>query len=380
MTPYRILIIHPGATFSVADVYTGLIAGLEAHGVEVSTFRLDTTLLFYSSVIEVAEREGLVKPGALNPTAYASGPAIGTVMANQPDAVIAVSAHNWHMSAPMTIRVADAWERLNGLRTETPLEEEAKQRAIEVLRESGLHRKLDIPVAAYFTESPYFQIEHEMAPIYDVIFTNERRAVEYFQHPNVHYLPHAYNPFVHQPGPVKPDKTSDVFYVGTGFPERRKLMDGVDWEGINFVRKGFLWRDGDTPDNVTEAEIVPNEESAAWYRSTKVALNHHRTTTTFHEGTHIPPGVAESVNPRTYELAACRAFQLCDDSRRELFDLFGDASVTYKAGDSGDLEHQIRYWLKHDSRRGETAQAQHEAIKPHSWVNRAADVLNVLFG
>lgn len=379
MTPYRIMLIHPGATFSVADVWSGLKYGLEAQGCEVSTYRLDTTLIFYSMVLEIAERNGLVKAG-LNPTAYAASPSVAVAMAKRPDAVIAVSAHNWHMSAPITIRLADAWEQLQGLKTESALEEEAKQQVIATLRESGLHRKLDIPVAAYFTESPYFEIEHQMAPIYDCIFTNERRAVDYFAHPNVHYLPHAYNPCVHQPGAADEEKQSDVFYVGTGFPERRVLLDGVNWEGVNFVRKGFLWKDGDTPDNVTQAEIVPNEEAAAWYRSAAICLNHHRTTTTFHGGGHIPPGVAESVNPRAYELAACRAFQLSDDSRPEFFDLFRDAAVTYRAGDSGDLERKIRYWLDRPERRAETAQAQHEAILPHSWVNRAGDVLNVLFG
>ena len=38
----RVMVVHPGASFSTADVYDGLIVGLRAHGVNLIEGRLDT--------------------------------------------------------------------------------------------------------------------------------------------------------------------------------------------------------------------------------------------------------------------------------------------------------------------------------------------------
>jgi hypothetical protein len=42
--PLRVLLAHPGASWSTADVYEGLIYGLRAHGVTVIPYRLDTRI------------------------------------------------------------------------------------------------------------------------------------------------------------------------------------------------------------------------------------------------------------------------------------------------------------------------------------------------
>jgi len=67
-----------------------------------------------------------------------------------------------------------------------------------------------------------------------------------------------------------------------------------------------------------------------------------------------------------------------DDSRPERYAVFGECP-TYRAGDSADLERQIRYWLAHPEQRAVIAQAMYEAIQPHSWVNRAKQLVEVLW-
>jgi spore maturation protein CgeB len=124
--------------------------------------------------------------------------------------------------------------------------------------------------------------------------------------------------------------------------------------------------------------VIPNQDVAALYRGAKVNLNHHRTTTMHGSGAHIPVGSAESLGPRAYEIAACGGFQLMDDSRKEAGDIFGDALATYKAGDPADLVAQARYWVEHPAERAMMARAQREAVAPHSWHARAADLLNIL--
>jgi spore maturation protein CgeB len=311
--------------------------GLRANGVEVIEGRLTEAMEWQTMLYEAGQAQGIVQPGPINITTFASPYIVQHAIASEPDVVIAVSAHNFNIASARTLKAA-------GLRT-----------------------------AVLMTESPYFaQFELIMASAYDVVFTNERKCAtgNYFNHKNVHYLPHAYNPAVHTPDGAR-GTPSDVLFIGSLFPERKDLIGGVDWTGINFVRRGYA------PGQV-EQDIVENEEAATLYRAARINLNHHRTTMDFGSGRYIAADVAESLNPRAYELAACGAFQIMDDSRPEARDVFGESLVTYRAGDSLDLERQLRKWLRQPDMRAEWAAAQHEAVLPHSWTARAAQVLECI--
>lgn len=333
----RIYVIDSGVRFSTADVFTGLCAGLRANGAEVVEGRLTEAMEFQTLLYEAGQAQGVVQPGPINITTFASPYIVQHAIASEPDVVIAVSAHNFNIASALTLRAA-------GLRT-----------------------------AVLMTESPYFaQFELIMASAYDVVFTNERRCAtgNYFNHKNVHYLPHAYNPQVHTPEGER-GAPSDVLFIGSLFPERADLFGGVDWEGIGFTRRGYA-------PGQPEQDIVDNQKSVALYRSAKINLNHHRTTMDFGSGRYIDADVADSLNPRAYELAACGAFQLCDDSRPELREVFGGSVPTYKAGDSKDLEKKLRYYLDRPDKRAEMAQEAHERAIPHSWTARAAQVLEAV--
>jgi spore maturation protein CgeB len=339
----RVYVVHPGASWATSDVFTGVCAGLRAHGIDVYEGRVDTILNWYDAALAAGVQTGMfdltkLKTGMFNKQRMASAHITQHILDVWPDLVIVVSGHNYHT------------------------------RDVQALKRVGLR------VACVLTEAPYFiDLELILAQIYDTVFTNERRCVARFRAiPNVqaHYLPHAYNSAVHQPGPADPGKTCDAFFVGSWFEERRKLLLGADWTGLNFVWKGHDM--GETPH-----DIVPNEEAVAWYRSAAISLNMHRTTTSNGSGSHIKPEEAESLNPRAYEIAACGAFQLMDDSRAEAKDVFGESLVTYRAGDSADLERQVRKWMRAGERE-QYAAAQHAAIQPHSWTARAAQILEVL--
>ncbi len=334
----KVFVIHPGASWSTNDVYTGVVAGLNAQpGVDVYEGRIDTILNWYDGMIHLGVTAGHMTPDAyrtdmLNRQRMASAHITQAILDVWPDVVISVSGHNYH------------------------------------LRDVDALRKVGIKTAVILTESPYFgELEGKMARHYDVAFTNERKSAARL---NAHYLPHAYNPRVHTPDGPKEYET-DAIFIGSMFDERRILLNGVDWTGIN-----FLWRGHDMSE--TPTDVVPNERTAAYYRATKVAINHHRTTTSHGSGQHIRSEEAESLGPRASEIAACGAFQLCDDSRPELWDVFGEWAATYRLGDSADLEKQVRYWLKNDARREESALACREAVKGHSWVVRARQVLECL--
>jgi spore maturation protein CgeB len=335
----RIFVIHPGPSFSTADVFTGLCAGLRANACEVIAGELDKAMEFQSQLYAAGQAAGLVKEGATNISYFASPYVAQHAIASEPDAVIVVSAHNFNIVSAKTLRQA-------GLKT-----------------------------AVIMTESPYFaEFERTMAAVYDTVFTNEARCADsdYFGgHPSVHYLPHAYNPEVHQPGEADPSLASDVFFCGSLFHERALLFADVDWTGIGFRHRGYA-------PGRAEQDIVKNEQTAAHYRSAKINLNHHRTTMDYALGGHIQPGSAVSLGPRAYEIAACGGFQLCDDSRAELFTLFGDSVPTYKAGDPHDLSRQIRRWLERPDGRAARAAESVALVQPHSWTVRAKQILEAI--
>lgn len=349
MSEPTILVVHPGASFSTADVFTGMVAGLKANGCRVITYRLDVNLTFFQRVTKTAiEYEIISAP--VNPFQLAARGLGDVAIACEPDAVVVVSGGNLHPASIMT------------------------------LRELAQQRTKQMTTAVYYTESPYFgEHEQQTAHLYDVVFTNERLSVPSFALRNERsfYLPHAYNPDVHQPGPAEADKQSDVFFVGTGFDERKALFEGVRWDDLCFLCLGYGWQ-GFVSDTLNPQDITDNAEVASYYRSAAICLNHHRTTTTWGSGAHIPEGAAESLGPRAYEIAACGGFQLCDDSRPELRDVFGESVPTYAAGDSADLERKIRHYLKHPTIREHRAADQHEAVRPHTWAARARQMLEIL--
>lgn len=356
----KILLIHPGHGHSTADVYRGLHAGLRWAGADVITLEWDRMLQPLTAVTLGAITAGVIKEDKgdrlFDFMAFlASGDVFGVVIDAEVNAVIVV---NGMLFPPSRARVLS---------------------------------KIGIPVVCYGTESPYFEdMERKFAPAYTHFFTQERTAVARFKdvQPSTFYLPMAYNLETHQPAPIDPDKYCDVAFVGGGFPERKDVLGGVDWTGIDVEIRGTLWGldlqaevgkyDFARGNRYTEGAIA-NDETSAWHRSARIALNMHRKMGYIETGTAVAAGTAESLGPRAYEIPAVGGFMLCDDERPEIRDVYGDSAATFRAWNSDDLSRQIRYWLRHDDERERRQQAQHEAVQPHHWGSRAQYLLETIF-
>lgn len=345
----RILVIHPGDGFSTSDVYDGLVWGLKQHpGVTVYEYplldELEQVDLMRLALEERCTAAGTPAP-PLDVFAYAARGIPGVCMAFGVTHVIAVTGGKLPYTIPLT------------------------------LRKGGIHTTL------LCTESPYLTATREQhdAAVYDTVFTNERRAVPLFLRNapgTVHYLPHAYHPQRHTPtGPT--EAPADVRFVGTLFPERKALFDGADFTGLTWDCRGV---DLDRSLDIQTAwgQITPNQRTAALYRSASIVLNHHRTVRMPGDDAHIAATEAESLGPRAYEIAACEAFQLCDNSRPELDEVFGGTVPTYRAGDAADLARQVRHYHALPGVREQLARAAREAVAPHHWGARAEQILSVL--
>jgi len=242
--------------------------------------------------------------------------------------------------------------------------------------------------SCYITEAPYINdVTDDYARFFDVIFTNDRndagRRIERTGKNNVVYLPHSYDLFRHYSSEDGASKKYDVFFCGTLFPERAKLLSAVDWTGINAVFYGTSVL-ADPADvevlksaGVFTEKTLDNDLVAQYYRESKIVLSPNRIygwDKTFEEQV-IDTDDAYSVGPRVIEAAACGAFVL-SEYRPELVEIFGDSVPIFKS--AKELEELVRYYLANEQERLELSQKSHKAVSEMHYDSRATFVLNIL--
>lgn len=247
-------------------------------------------------------------------------------------------------------------------------------RAIEAIRAAGAL------TAFWFVEDrrvfPYWR---EVAGAYDHVFTiqtgdalTDMRSVGARA---VDYLPCAAEPSVHRPLRLSPrDRAtfgSDVSFVGAGYRNRREAfrrfldMDfrlwGSDWEGAQ-AYTGVLERGG---------ARVSGEDSVRIWNASKINLNLH--SSTYCDGVD-PRG--DFVNPRTFEIAACGAFQIVD--RRTLLGAAFEPGREIVTVDSvSEMKDAARYFLDHPAERAAVAEAgRARVLREHTYERRMASLID----
>lgn len=340
----KILLVHPGASMSTADVHRGLKTALEIAGHQIYDYALDGRIERSGAWLEYCWRKGgkvTPRPTAADIQYHSGEPIIARALRIQPDVVLVVSGMYLHPDLFVMMKRA----HLN--------------------------------VATLFTESPYDdERQVRLLPYIDVAWTNERLSAK----DGVKYIPHACDPVVHSTEPTVEDPTvlaHDVVFVGTGFQERVDLLESVDWTGIDLGLYGAweLIASRSRLRQYLRGEYIDNTTAAALYRKAKVGLNLHRRSMGFGKGA---PQVlhAESMNPRAYELAAAGCFTI-SDRRAELTDVFGDLVPTFTNG--SELRALLDRWLEDDKGRADISAQLPTVVAAHTWTNRAAQIIDDLY-
>jgi hypothetical protein len=353
-----VLVLAPGPTWSTADVEDGLTFGLKACGARVVRFAMGGRLNASEHWLKLAHRLARRKRPELAPPTFADAcyhaglGAVERALATKADVVLAVSGLMLHPSL------------------------------------LGLLREARKPVGLLLTESPY-ETAHEIARVKlaDVAFTSERTAVTtYAPHcPRVVYLRHAWHPLRHSPEPRPTDdlvRAHDVVFVGTAFAERVAFLGAVDWAGCG-LDLGLYGHWHELPATsplrpyVRGGEVM-NAATTALYRRAKVGLNLYRTSCGYGPDVpHLAPGAAESLSPRAYELAACGVFHATTE-RAEVAEVFGDLLPRVDLGRPEAAGPLLRRWVDDDDGRAAVAAQLPHRVARASWVERAAEVLDVL--
>jgi spore maturation protein CgeB len=244
--------------------------------------------------------------------------------------------------------------------------------ALKRLRRDG------VPTAMWFVEdSRLFTYWQSFAAHYDVFAVIQKspfleQLAEIGQE-NALYLPLGCQPDVHRPLELSPGERrkygSKVSFMGAGYPNRRlafrRLVGrdfkiwGTEWEG-DHVLEQLVQRGG---------ARVSTEECVKIFNATDVNLN-------LHSGIRAERLVSggDFVNPRTFELAACGAFQVVD--RRELLpELFSeDELAVFSSVD--EMVELVDHYLEHpEEREAMAGRARERALAEHTYAARMQSLL-----
>jgi hypothetical protein len=337
----RVLMIEPGPAFSVADVHRGWCRAFTQLGCQVINFNFGDRIDFYTQA-HVEKNGEYVKAfddeGALRLAAKGIEAAVLEVW---PDLVMVTSG----FFIPPAI--------------------------YQLIRERGFK------VVLNQLEEPY-EATREMAraALVDANVINDPTYLESFRavNPKTWYLPAAYDPDIHCPGPAHPDLVCDFGFVGTGFDSRIQFFEAIDWTGLDVALAGN-WADTEADSPLRKfvihdlAECFPNERTVALYRSAKVSANLYRKEAQ-------SPGLERgwAIGPREVELAASACFFL-RESRPEGDELFPMLPVFTSPA---EFEDQLRWWLGHDQARQDAAGAARAAIADRTFIENARALLRLL--
>lgn len=337
----RWLAVHPGPAYSVHDTYIGWVEALRSAGEHVAAFPLGDALTFYDSVLLEVSSGRFQK---------ALSPEVATNLA-----VDRLAAALWKVRPDVLFIVSGFF---------------ANHEVLDQARRDGTK------VVVLCTEEPYEHDRHlRLAPHVDVMLADDPTNLAALQAlTRAMYMPKAFRPAVHHPGPADPMLACDFSFVGTGYESRIRFLEQMDLEGVDVLLAGN-WQQ--LTDDSPLRKYVPgdledcldNKDAADIYRSTAVGINLYR-----REANRPELSDGWSMGPRELELAACGAFFL-RDPRGE-----GDEVLHMlpRFDSPEEASALLRWYLDHPDQRAELARGALEAVQDRTFDVNAARLLRLM--
>lgn len=247
------------------------------------------------------------------------------------------------------------------------------------------------------TEDPHTSTPNlDKLHLLDYYFTNELTLAESPKFKNVFYCPTAANPEACSKIPIdkiEDQYKSDILFLGAVYPNRKNMLEAI----IPFVVKNkltfkicghanFISKSSPLWKYVTDFRTIPHDETVKYYNGAKVSLNFFRdigwnpSTNTKKNPHNKFKFEGQSLNPRSYELGLCGAFQLLEDTRKEARTVFSEKDVGFFKNES-DLVNQLEYYLVGEgvSKREQMAQSAHNKVfSRHTYVHRLLSIMKIL--
>jgi len=368
----RILVVHPGPNFAVADVFAGYVEALRKLGQAVAVYDLGQRISFYSrALVEMDE------PG---PGGKWAEPRMTGVDGAHPEP---------ERAKPVRVRKALTYDEALQLAANGVLSTCYQAWPDVVLSISSFFmdpRMLDVmrvrktKVVLLHTESPYQDPEQLQRSAHaDLTFLNDPQNIEKFRELGpVEYLPQAYRPHVHKPGPSLPKLECDFAFVGTAFESRVKFFEAMQFGDLDVLLGGNwgLIEKRESPLHKYLAhdisECLDNEQTVDVYRSAKMGINFYRREMHWDDKTSAAQGWA--MGPREVEMAAV-GLPFLRDPRGE-----GDEVLSMEPtfDSPEDALEKLHWWLTHPRTRERVSAQAREAIKDRTFENNTKKILRML--
>jgi spore maturation protein CgeB len=244
-------------------------------------------------------------------------------------------------------------------------------------------RKRGVITVLWFVEDYLrFTYWQQMAQHYDFVFTIQKgECLEKLKKAGageVHYLPTACDPNFHTPLTLTAEEKtrwgSPISFVGAGYHNRQQMF--ASFANEPFRIWGSEWPMCKPFDRLVqeEARRISPEEYIKIFNATEINLNLHSST----ERDGVDP-FGDFLNPRTFELASCEAFQLVDERQllSEAFEV-GKEIVTFR--NLADLREKIDYYLRHPEERTAIARrARARVLRDHTYDQRLQQMLSIIY-
>jgi len=250
-------------------------------------------------------------------------------------------------------------------------------RALTELRRKGV-----ITVLWFVEDYLRFTYWKEFAKHYDYVFTIQKgeciEAIRNAGAAHVHYLPSGCDPAIHAPVTLTPEERrrwgAPISFVGAGYHNRRQTFAG--FAHLPFKIWGTEWPAMKPFDRLVQEagrRLAP-EEYIKIFNSTDINLNLHSS----NERDGVDP-TGDFLNPRTFELAACGAFQLVDE-RSLLAECFEPGQEIATFSSASDLKEKIAYYLERPEERQKIARRGRErALRDHTYEKRLEEMLATIY-
>ncbi|MCM3729740.1 glycosyltransferase [Neobacillus cucumis] len=180
-------------------------------------------------------------------------------------------------------------------------------------------KKIKSPRCIWLTEDPfYIDMSIHLVSEYDYIFTIDIGAFEYykkkFPQKHIYHLPLGTDPLLYY-AEHKEEYLYDVCLVGYPYPERINLVNQLlAHTPYSLILVGPFWKKFIKNHKHTSRLTIINrwmepEAVRSLFNRSKIILNPHRTYN-FHKNKNTLEIENKSINNRTFDIAACGAFQL----------------------------------------------------------------------
>ncbi len=249
-------------------------------------------------------------------------------------------------------------------------------KVLEKCREKGI-----ITVHWFMEDVNRFPTWKQIAKYYDYFFVIQKGyAIDRIKDvggKRVHYLPLACDPGMHKKISVTEEEIKEfgsaISFVGAGYNNRRYVFS--KYAKDDFKIWGTEW-----PDVLPFSYMVQRkgarisvDDYIKIFNSSEINLNLHSS----HEKNGVDP-TGDFVNPRTFELAACKAFQLVDQ-RTLLGELFlPDEIATFET--ENELRDKINYFLSSPEERNAYIEKSYQkVISQHTYEHRIKTILEYVY-